>query len=151
MRYRLACLLLTGVLILPAARAEPVRARIVDLGSKLGSGFYRGRTEQQFPAAVDRDGNGTLDNDSVSAWPFSMTQPLNPPGLDYDTDAKSAIFYGGLTVYGLNNPDRRISEGHLNQNHESRDDFNFMALAKPARKTTSWRATPPGSGRRRIS
>lgn len=124
-------ILLAGLLAAIPARGEPVRARIVDLGSKLGSGFYRGRTEQQFPPVVDRDGNGTLENDSVSAWPFSLTVPLNPPGLDYDTDAKSAVFYGGLTVYGLNNPDRRISEGHLNQNHESRDDFNFMALAKP--------------------
>lgn len=124
-----------GWVILPflvlGAQAAPEHARIVDLGSKLGSGFYRGRTEQQFPALVDRDGNGTLENDTVSAWPFSLEQPLNPPGLDYDTDAKSTRFYGGLTVYGLNNPDRRISEGHLNQNHESRDDFNFMALAKP--------------------
>ncbi len=125
------CLLLSSTLAVITARGEPVHARIVDLGSKLGSGFYRGRTEQKFPPVVDRDGNGTLDNDSVSAWPFSLTQPLNPPGLDYDTDTKSAMFYGGLTVYGLNNPDRRISEGHLNQNHESRDDFNFMALAKP--------------------
>ena len=124
-------ILLAGFLAAVPVRGEPVHARIVDLGSKLGSGFYRGRTEQQFPAVVDRDGNGTLENDTVSAWPFSDESPLNPPGLDYDTDAKSAIFYGGLTVYGLNNPDRRISEGHLNQNHESRDDFNFMALAKP--------------------
>lgn len=124
-------ILLAGLMAAIPVRGEPVHARIVDLGSKLGSGFYRGRTEQQFPPAVDRDGNGTLENDTVSAWPFSLTIPLNPPGLDYDTDAKSAIFYGGLTVYGLNNPDRRISEGHLNQNHESRDDFNFMALAKP--------------------
>lgn len=131
MRPCLLPILLAAALSSATARGEAVHARIVDLGSKLGSGFYRGRTEQQFPAAVDRDGNGTLDNDSVSAWPFSLDLPLNPPGLDYDTDAKSAVFYGGLTVYGLNNPDRRISEGHLNQNHESRDDFNFMALAKP--------------------
>lgn len=125
-------LLLCVALAAGAARGEPVHARIVDLGSKLGSGFYRGRNEQKFPAVADRDGNGSLDNDSVSAWPFSLEEPLNPPGLDYDTDAKSAVFYGGLTMYGLNNPDRRISEGHLNVNHESRDDFNFMALA-PAR------------------
>jgi hypothetical protein len=124
-------ILLAGWLAAAPAQGEPVHARIVDLGSKLGSGFYRGRIEQQFPPVVDRDGNGTLENDTVSSWPFSLTTPLNPPGLDYDTDAKSAVFYGGLTVYGLNNPDRRISEGHLNQNHESRDDFNFMALAKP--------------------
>lgn len=115
---------------LPAA-AAPHRARIVDFGSKLGSGFYRGHPPRSFPANLDRDGNGTLDNDSVSAWEFSLDEPLNPPGLDYDIDAKNAVFYGGLTIYAVNNPDRKLSEGHLNTNHEMRDDLNFMAVAAP--------------------
>lgn len=122
--------LLASLAVFPVA-AAPHRARIVDFGSKLGSGFYRGHPSRSFPADIDRDGNGTLDNNSVSAWEFSLDEPLNPPGLDYDTDAKNAVFYGGLTVYAINNPDRKLSEGHLNTNHEMRDDLNFMGLAAP--------------------
>jgi formylglycine-generating enzyme required for sulfatase activity len=119
------CLLAGSVL------AAPQRARIVDFGSKLGTGFYRGYASKSIPAEVDRDGNGTLENDTVWAWPFSLEIPLNGPGLDFDTDAKNAVFYGGLTLYALNNPDRKITEGHPNTNHEMRDDLNFMALAQP--------------------
>ncbi len=120
-----------NALALTTAIAAPHRARIVDFGSKLGTGFYRGHISRSFPAEVDRDGNGTLDNDTVWAWAFSLDEPLNPPGLDYDTDAKNAVFYGGLTLYAVNNPERKITEGHPNTNHEMRDDLNFMALAEP--------------------
>ena len=112
----------------PPAALHPYHVRIVDFGSKLGSGFYRGTPSRAYPPLKDRDGNGTLSNDSVSAWAFSATIPLNAPGLDYDVEAKSAIFYGGLTLYKVNNPKRPISEGHTNQNHEFYDDLNFMAL-----------------------
>lgn len=107
--------------------------RIVDFGSDLGWGelTYRGKSAERARLdSVDHDGDGSTANDYVSCWPFSLEEPLNPPGLRYETDQKSAIFYGGLTLYSSNpaNPakPRSISEGHLNANHEFRDDLNFM-------------------------
>ncbi len=107
--------------------------RIVDFGADLGWGelFYRGESVTKGTnSTVDRDKNGTTDNDFVSSWHFSLEKPLNMPGLRYDTDAKNAVFYGGLVLYSCNpakpKAPRAISEGHLNSNHEFRDDLNFM-------------------------
>jgi len=65
---------------------------------------------------------------SVSAWELRFDEPLSAPGLRYDTFQKNAVFYGGLITLTINNPDRGLSEGHPNANHEFRDDLNFMAL-----------------------
>lgn len=122
---------------LSAALTESNR-RIVDFGADLGWGQlpYRGRAvERPVQGVVDRDGDGTTANDFVSCWPFSLSEPLNPPGLRYDTDQKNARFFGGLTLYSCNPFDpahpRSISEGHLNSNHELRDDLNFMGGLEP--------------------
>ncbi len=103
--------------------------RLVDFGAKLGSGFYRGQSApRSYPALHDEDNNGTLTNDSVRAWIFSTNLPLNAPGLEYDTNSPSGVFYGGLTTFAVNNPNRSLSEGLLNQNHEFMDDCNVMGL-----------------------
>lgn len=103
--------------------------RIVDFGAKLGSGFYRGQSAPRtYTARHDEDNNGTLTNDSVRAWIFSTNLALNPPGLEYDTNSPSGVFYGGLSIFAVNNPDRSLSEGLLNQNHEFMDDANMMGL-----------------------
>lgn len=114
--------------------AEPVRnVRIVDYGADMGSGeiMYRGKSpERKIPYASDMGGSSrhSAGITFVSAWPYSFDIPLNPPGLRYDTTQKNAILYGGLVTLTINNPDRGLSEGHLNANHEFRDDYNFMAL-----------------------
>ncbi|HCE46230.1 MAG TPA: hypothetical protein DET40_22015 [Lentisphaeria bacterium] len=116
------------------ALAESGRnVRIVDYGNDMGSGdiFYRGKGPEKAKGAVDRDKNGTTENDTVSFWPFSLPEPLNPTALRYDLDQKSAKLYGGLVIYAVNNPQRAISEGHMNSNHEFRDDFNFMGGLAP--------------------
>jgi formylglycine-generating enzyme required for sulfatase activity len=111
------------------ATAVTRNVRLVDFGAKLGSGFYRGQTAPRtYTALHDEDNNGTLTNDTVRAWLFSTNQALNPPGLEYDTNSPSGVFYGGLSIFAVNNPDRSLSEGLLNQNHEFMDDANMMGL-----------------------
>ncbi|MGB2824776.1 MAG: hypothetical protein WBF17_27640, partial [Phycisphaerae bacterium] len=129
---------------LPAA--GPVRAadepalasrnvRIVDYGADM-CGFvynpYRGLSPyrvRRIEPFMDKDRNGTLENDSVSGWQFSLAEPLNFPFAPfYDLRQKSARLYGGVMTCTVNNPQRYVSEGCMNANHESRDDFNFMAL-----------------------
>jgi hypothetical protein len=103
--------------------------RVVDFGAKLGSGFYRGQSApRSYPALHDEDNNGTLTNDSVRAWIFSTNLALNAPGLEYDTNSPSGVFYGGLSIFAVNNSARSLSEGLLNQNHEFMDDCNMMGL-----------------------
>jgi hypothetical protein len=102
---------------------------IVDFGAKIGSGYYRGQTAPRaYAPLVDQDNNGTLTNDTVSAWIFSLDKPLNAPGLEFDTNSPSGVFYGGLTSYATDNPNRSLSEGMVNQNHEFYDDLNMMGL-----------------------
>lgn len=116
-----------------AIPSDAASVRIVDFGSDLGIGslFYRGESaKMKIPGKVDRDKDGNLTDEWSSTWEFSEEIPLNAPGLRYDTDQKNAVFYGGLVLYSTNpaKPDkpRGISEGHLNANHEFRDDLNFM-------------------------
>lgn len=123
--------LISGCLSLAPALGQNVR--IVDFGADMGWGelTYRGKSAERGQSpTVYRDGDGSTTNDYVSYWPFSLTEPLNPPGLRYDTDQKNAVFYGGLTLYSCNPADpsrpRAISEGHMNANHDFRDDLNFM-------------------------
>ncbi len=108
-----------------AANASSRNVRIVDYGADMGSGdiFYRGKGPEK--------AKGELAGETFSFWPFSLSEPLNPTPLRYDIDQKSARFYGGLMMRVLNNPQRTISEGHMNSNHEFRDDFNFMGGLAP--------------------
>ena len=111
---------------------------IVDFGAKLGSGWPRGVIPQYFDPHIDRTGDGTLTNDFVSAYPFSLDVPFTPPGLDFDTNVNSAIFYGGMTLYTVaDEGPRPLTEGHLNQNHEFKDDFNLMTLPGPRTNVVS--------------
>ncbi len=117
------------------ADAAVRNVRIVDFGADM-CGFvynpYRNLAPYQVRGLepfLDKDGNGTLDNDTVSGWPFSLSEPLSFPFAPfYDLRQKSARLYGGVMTYAVNNPERYVSEGMMNANHESRDDFNFMGL-----------------------
>lgn len=117
------------------ARSEEAgrNVRIVDYGADMGSGdlMYRGKSAAQkipYDAGMGGSERHKAGLTCASSWPLSMETPLNPPGLRYDTTQKSARFFGGLITLTINNPERGLSEGHLNANHEFRDDFNFMAL-----------------------
>lgn len=131
---KLLLVTLCSLSILFGAENPPLRQmRIVDYGADMGSGdlTYRGQPPQRrvpYDPAMGGDSRHEAGQTFVSAWPFSMTTPLNPPGLRYNTMQKSAVYYGGLVTLTLNNPERGLSEGHLNANHEFRDDCNFMAL-----------------------
>ena len=107
--------------------------RVVDYGSDLGGGFYRGHGPQLFSGpkgdtAVDSDGDGETDDDSVSGWKFSMDIPFSPKGDHYHEEAPSAVYYGGMLGHHSNNPGARMTEGCLNENHELRDDCNMMSM-----------------------
>lgn len=129
-------LLISGIFLAAVSLQSAESAgncRIVDYGADMGLGSltYRGvPAVRGIKGTVDRDGDGSLDDEFISSWPFSLEEPLNASGLRYDTDQKNAVFYGGLVLYSSNpaKPDkpRAISEGHMNANHEFRDDFNFM-------------------------
>lgn len=111
------------------AASSSRNVRLVDFGAKLGAGYYRGQSApRSYPPLADRDNNGTLSNDTVRAWIFSTNLPLNAPGLEFDTNSPSGVFYGGLTTYAVNNPNRTLSEGMVNSNHEYYDDLNMMGL-----------------------
>jgi len=93
--------------------------------------MYRGRSPAgrlPYDPAMGGDKRHAPGTTSVSAWELRFDEPLSAPGLRYDTFQKNAVFYGGLITLTINNPDRGLSEGHPNANHEFRDDLNFMAL-----------------------
>ena len=93
--------------------------------------MYRGKapsTKLAYDPAMGGDKRHAPGTTSVSAWEFSLDEPLNPGGLRYNTTQKNAVYYGGLITLTINNPGRALSEGHLNANHEFRDDLNLMAL-----------------------
>lgn len=104
--------------------------RIVDYGADVGSGYYRGESTTASGhgqnVALDVDGDGQNSDDSVNYYRFSLDTPFNPPGIEYDTEATSAIFYGGMTAYFSNKKGVSFSEGMVNENHSLRDDFNMM-------------------------
>ncbi len=133
---KLSVLLLAALAGIGAAQAQPTT--IVDFGAKFGSGWPRGIIPQYFPSYVDRTGDATLTNDFVSSYFFSETIPFTPPGLDFDTNALNAVFFGGMTLYTHSNQGQRpLTEGHLNQNHEFKDDFNLMTLPAPRTNAVS--------------
>lgn len=120
----------------PAAAQQSVR--IVDFGHDWGVGFYRDIAPQSL-AGIDVNANGSTDDDLVRVWPFSLSTPLNPAENTYDSQLPSARFYGGIyggvtdrpaTVpdgyAGPRRTSNALTEGHINQNHELRDDWNLM-------------------------
>lgn len=115
----------------PGPVLKPYHCRIVDYGADVGGGSYRGVSFAQTKTteAVDVDGDGHTDDDSLAAWPFSMTVPINPPWPGYDVEATSAIFYGGIVGFFANLRNHTFTEGLLNENHELRDDCNVMGWA----------------------
>ncbi len=104
------------------------RCRIVDYGADVGDGYYRETipSKTRTSIALDVDGDGQTADDSVALQPYSLDLPLTPGWANYDHEAVNAIFYGGMVIYFANKKNGCISEGFINQNHELRDDFNFM-------------------------
>ena len=105
------------------------RTRIVDFGADLGNALYREQIGSRTPTDIemDIDGDGETEDDRVAMWPLKFDEPLiGSDQPDYDSEVTNAIFYGGLVGYFANTPKGRLTEGFLNQNHELRDDFNFM-------------------------
>lgn len=104
---------------------------IVDFGHDWGVGFYRDVSPSTIPG-VDVDGDGVTTDDTARGWAFSLTTPLNPMESTYDSQLPSAKFYGGVYAAIANRAGASTSsvpsEGHINQNHEMRDDWNLMAL-----------------------
>lgn len=130
-----------------AAHASQI---IVDWGHDWGAGWYRQRPEQQSNspwrplAHIDLNENDTTDDDHIGGWEFSLTDPLSPLNLVYDYTYPSARFYGAAVVKVTDLPEREDgegflparapTEGHINQNHELRDDWNLMAFPTINRK-----------------
>lgn len=139
-------LLLLG--LAPAAFSAEGRRSvlIVDWGHDWGTGWYREQPDKQANPpqripALDLNGNGSLDDDFANGQPFSLSEPLSPSNYVYDYTLPSARFYGGAVVRVTDIPKdesgaymkpKGMTEGHINQNHELRDDWNLMAM--PTRK-----------------
>ncbi len=110
---------------------QKYHCRIVDYGADMGNGYYRNMNWSKTGTDIemDVDGDGQTSDDSVAMWPYIPDQPISPSGADYDLEAPNAVFYGGMVAYHANRKNGRLTEGMLNQNHELRDDFNFMGSA----------------------
>lgn len=119
--------------------------RVVDYGSDMGGGWYRDHLAQLFSrpakgesearAARDVDGDGETADDSVSGWAFSLDEPLSPvTDPQYNHQAPSSRFYGGIIGHNANAPGLRLTEGGMNTDHELRDDWNFMGPQSAATK-----------------
>ncbi len=114
---------------------ETRNVRIVDYGADM-CGYvhnpYRGQSAtavSRIQSFIDKDQDGSLSNDTVSGWQYSLSEPLSfPYAPHYDLRQKSARLFGGIMLYAVNGPDRSVSEGFMNANHVGRDDFNFMGL-----------------------
>jgi hypothetical protein len=132
--------LIPALLVAALAQAgETPVLRLVDYGADHGFGWYRNIQGAMWKDAVDVDGDGETADDAIGGWPFSLEVPFSPPDGDYDAQGPSAVFYGGA-VGRIANHRMGLSEGHINANHEWRDDFNLMGLVSGAEKT----GFPPG-------
>ncbi len=104
------------------------RARIVDFGNDHGEGYYRDKSTNKHPEVqIDVDGDGDASNDGVAFWEYSYSDPMSPSPIHFDRQATSSIFHGGITAF-FNKPGYGITEGLINENHELRDDHNFMVV-----------------------
>ena len=128
--------------------AAPPPQLIVDWGHDWGTGWYQQKPSQQVNGAWrpldsrDLNGNGTTEDDWIAGWGYDWDTPLSPDNLVYDNSFPSATFYGAAVVRVTDLPKKENgsgyekgsapSEGHINQNHELRDDWNLMSM--PMRK-----------------
>lgn len=127
------------------SHAAPI---IVDWGHDWGGGWF-GQAAHQNQNGVwknlvteDLNGNEDSKDDKTAGWAYSLTKTLNPDNMVYDYTYPSAKFYGAAIVQVTDIPKKedgsgyvRVSaptEGHINQNHELRDDWNLMTF--PAKK-----------------
>lgn len=132
------------LLALPlVGHAQNRQAYIVDWGHDWGAGWYRESPDKQaYPARkladIDINGNGTTGDDLTHGWAYTLDETLSPTDTVYDYTLPSARFYGGAVVQVTDIPatgpdgkparPRGATEGHINQNHELRDDWNLMAM-----------------------
>lgn len=121
---------------------------IVDWGHDWGGGWYRqppnkdGNSAWRPLAQLDINENGITQDDRTGGWGFSLTETLSPYNMVYDYTYPSARFYGAAIVQVTDIPEKENgagyeniqapTEGHINQNHELRDDWNLMTF--PSRK-----------------
>jgi outer membrane protein assembly factor BamB/formylglycine-generating enzyme required for sulfatase activity len=100
-------------------------------GGTRGLPIYRGKPVTEHMGAenpVDVDGDGETADDSVSYYPFSMEEPLNPTGSFYNHKGMNSRFYGGLVTFFANKRPK-WAEGGINIDHNLRDDFNLHSYA----------------------
>jgi len=134
------------VLIVSGAVGGMVSAQplVVDWGHDWGAGWYRQKPHQdqngswRALAQEDINGNGIADDDFIGGWPYSWDDPLSPENLVYDYTYPSARFFGAAVTMTTDIPQKedgsgyvRVTgptEGHINQNHELRDDWNLMTF-----------------------
>lgn len=122
---------------------------IVDWGHDWGSGWYRQTPEHDAKPATrnlvkeDLNANGTTDDDYTGGWAYSWDEPLSPTNLVYDWTYPSAKFYGAAILQVTDIPAKEgggyenvhgPTEGHINQNHELRDDWNLMSFPTKKRE-----------------
>lgn len=122
---------------------------IVDWGHDWGSGWYRQGPDVDAKPATrnlvkeDLNANGTTDDDYTGGWAYSWDEPLSPTNLVYDWTYPSAKFYGAAILQVTDIPAKEgggyenvhgPTEGHINQNHELRDDWNLMSFPTKKRE-----------------
>jgi hypothetical protein len=125
-------------LLLASPAIEAAQSKlIVDFGHDWGVGWFRETPDTQPYAQRTRfgewdvDGDGESSDDAIGGWDFAWDRPLSPENSRYDTTLPNARFYGGVVIEVADIAGERSkapSEGHINQNHELRDDWNMMAL-----------------------
>lgn len=109
---------------------------IVDWGHDWGVGWFRETPERETGSRAriggyDVDGDGQSTDDAFEGWDYSWEIPFSPVTTRYDTTLPNNIFYGGAMVGVADvagGHSKSPSEGHINQNHELRDDWNLMAM-----------------------
>lgn len=115
---------------------------IVDWGHDWGAGWYRETPDKpanpaQVLAQMDLNENGTTEDDYTGGWAYLWNETLSPTDPVYDYNLPTARFYGGAVIQITDIPKdeqgkplrvKGATEGHINQNHELRDDWNLMAM-----------------------
>jgi hypothetical protein len=139
--------LVTSALLISQPAQANLQPLIVDNGHDWGTGWYRQPADRNSYSAwrplasEDLNNNGTTDDDWIGGWPLMFDVPLSPENIIYDYTFPSARFFGAAIVKVTDlppEPDGTFkrppapTEGHINQNHELRDDWNLMSY--PTRK-----------------
>lgn len=123
---------------------------IVDWGHDWGGGWYAQKPDRNVNSAwkklaqVDLNENGISADDHTAGWAYSLTETLSPANMVYDYTYPSAKFYGAAIVQVTDIPEKEDgsgfvniqapTEGHINQNHELRDDWNLMTFPTKKRE-----------------